>query len=239
AYLESCRIYEPNFTNCSTRSIQNFLDAVVEGIPEIEASFGPLDPLTQEQLIFKQDNSDVATISANLTNLVIRGFSKMVIKESKVSKKDFSWQTKIYLPKLRLDGNYKMAGRILLIPLMGAGRILLDIKNLDIMMYTKTHLYEKGGYTFYNVTAVSVKLEIGGLYTKLDNLFNGRSKEVEQSTNQFFNDNWQDFFEALRPLVVETVERTLLDLLQKMFHLMPANFFVEDIPNSLAFYGRK
>ncbi|ALC45587.1 CG17189, partial [Drosophila busckii] len=257
AFLPSCRIYEPDFTNCSTHSIQKLIDQLSIGIPEIVQSFGPFDPMHVRDIIFKQDNNEVATISANLTEVVVKGFSKTKIVESRyvsfkgnlielsdlflnsVSKKDFNWQTKIYLPKMRLDAKYVMAGRILLIPLSGAGNIFIEIENLDIMMYTKTHLYEKGGYTFYNVTAVSVKLEIGGLYTKLDNLFNGRSKEVEQSTNQFFNDNWQDFFEALRPLVVETVERTLLDLLQKMFHLMPANFFVEDIPNSLAFYGRK
>lgn len=39
--------------------------------------------MRQEQLVFKQDNSDVATLSANLTDMLIRGFGKMLIKESK------------------------------------------------------------------------------------------------------------------------------------------------------------
>jgi len=111
--------------------------------------------------------------------------------------------------------------------------------DLDILMTTKTRLYEKGGYTFYNVTSVKVKVDVGKVRTRMDNLFNGHSKEVEDSTNQFFNDNWKDVFEALRPLVVETVERTLLDLLHKTFALFPASFFVEDIPTSLTLYGRK
>lgn len=106
-------------------------------------------------------------------------------------------------------------------------------------MNSKTRLYEKGGYTFFNVTEVHVKLQVGRLRANMENLFNGRNKDVEQRTNQFFNDNWQDFYETMRPLIVETLERTLLDLLKKMFHLMPANFFVEDIPNSLQLYGRK
>ncbi|KAI8043883.1 hypothetical protein M5D96_000026 [Drosophila gunungcola] len=209
------------------------------GVPELDESFGPIDPMRQDQLVFKQDNSDVATISANLTDMLISGFGKMVIKESKVSKKDFSWLTKIYLPKMRMDGHYKMLGRILLVPLQGAGKIVMEIDDLDILMSTKTRLHEKGGFTFYNVTSVKVKLEVGKVRTKMDNLFNGQSKEVEKSTNQFFNDNWQDVFEALRPLVDETVERTLLDLLHKTFSLFPASFFVEDIPTSLTLYGRK
>ncbi|XP_017100835.1 protein takeout [Drosophila bipectinata] len=238
-YIESCRIYEPEFTKCSTRSIQAFMNQVTKGIPEIEKSFGHIDPMKQEQLVFKQDNSDVASIAANLTELLISGFGKMVIKESKVSKKDFSWLTKIYLPKMRMDGMYKMVGKILLVPLSGAGKILLEIDDLDILMSAKTRLYEKAGFTFYNVTSVKVKLEVGKVRTNMENLFNGRSKEVEEGTNQFFNDNWRDLFEALRPLVVETVERTLLDLLHKTFSIFPASFFVEDIPNSLTLYGRK
>ncbi|KAH8356011.1 hypothetical protein KR200_007457 [Drosophila serrata] len=239
SYIESCRIYEPEFTKCSTRSIQAFMNQLIKGIPEIEESFGPIDPMRQDQLVFKQDNSDVATLAANLTEMKIRGFGQMVIKESKVSKKDFSWQTKIYLPTMSMDGMYKMVGRILLVPLHGAGKISMKIDDLDILMSTKTHLYEKGGYTFYNITSVKVKLEVGKVYTNMENLFNGHSKDVERSTNLFFNENWQDLFEALRPLVDETVERTLLDLLYKTFSIFPASFFVEDIPNSLTLYGRK
>ncbi|TDG44999.1 hypothetical protein AWZ03_008560 [Drosophila navojoa] len=215
SYIESCRIKEPGFTNCSTRSIQAFLNEVIKGIPEIEESFGPIDPMKQDQLTFTQTNSDVSSISANLSDLVIRGFGKLIVKESKVSKKDFSWQDKIYIPRMRFDDD------------------------LDILLNAKTRLYEKGGYTFYNVTDVSVKLKVGHVRTYLDNLFNGHSKEVEQSTNEFFNENWRSFFETFRPLITETLESTLFDLLKKMFSLMPANFFIEDIPNSLLLYGRK
>ncbi|XP_023034075.1 circadian clock-controlled protein daywake isoform X2 [Drosophila willistoni] len=232
SYIESCRIYEPEFTKCLTRSTQKFMNEVINGIPELLESFGPMDPMRQDQLTFKQANSDVATISANLTELLIRGFGNMVIKESNL-------QDKIYLPQMRLDGKYKMVGHILRVPLRGAGKIYIEIDDLNILVNVKTRLYEKGGFTFYNVTDVRVQLDVGKVRTNLENLFNGRSKEVERSTNQFFNDNWRDFFEAMRPLISETVERTLMDLLKKTFDLIPANFFVEDIPNSLELYGRK
>ncbi|XP_060649034.1 uncharacterized protein LOC132786509 [Drosophila nasuta] len=239
SYIESCRIQEPDFTNCSTRSIQGFLNEVIKGIPEIEESFGPIDPMKQDQLTFTQADRDVAIISTNLTNLEIRGFGKMVVKESRVNKTDFSWMDRIYIPRMRMDGNYKMIGHILLVPLRGSGRMFMELDDLEIQMTAKTRLYEKGGYTFYNVTEAKAKLEISRLKVNFENLFNGSNKQLESDTNQFFNDHWQEFFEAMRPLIVETVERTLLDLLKKMFNVMPANFFVEDIPTSLLLYGRK
>ncbi|EDW81393.1 uncharacterized protein Dwil_GK11046 [Drosophila willistoni] len=239
SFLPSCRIYEPGFTKCSTNSIQKLINQLSIGIPEVLESFGNFDPMRVRNIVFKQDNNEVATIRANLTELVVKGYSKTEIKESRVSKKDFSWQTKLFLPKMRLDGKYKMNGRILLIPLSGSGNIFIEIENMDILMLTKTRLYEKGGFTFYNLTSLRVHLNMTRVRTQLDNLFNGRSKEVERSTNQFFNDNWRDFYEALRPLIVETVESILLEWLSKVFHLIPANFFVEDIPTPQQLYGPK
>ncbi|KAH8338441.1 protein takeout [Drosophila kikkawai] len=239
AWLPSCRIYEPGFTKCSTNSIQKLLDQLNVGIPEVLERFGPFDPMKVRDIVFKQDNNEVATIRANLTEVVVKGFAKTTVKESRVSKKDFGWQTKIYLPKMRLDGKYDMAGRILLIPLSGSGKIFIEIDDLDILLLTKTRLYEKGGFTFDNVTAVRAQLNISKVRTYLDNLFNGRSKEVERSTNEFFNENWRDFYEALKPLIVETVENILYDVMGTVFHLIPANFFVEDIPTPQQLYGPK
>ncbi|KAM8704962.1 hypothetical protein ACLKA7_009423 [Drosophila subpalustris] len=237
SFLPSCRIYEPGFTKCSTNSIQRLIDQLNIGIPEIVEKFGPLDPLHVKDIIFKQDNNEVATLRANLSQVVVSGFSQTKIKESRVSKKDFNWHTKIFLPKLRLNAKYKMVGRVLLIPLNGTGNILIEIENLDILVLTKTKLYEKGGFTFDNITAVQVRLNMSRAITRLDNLFNGQSPEVEISTNQFFNDNWRDFYEALKPVVVDTVEKILLDVMSAIFHLIPANFFIEDIPTPQQFYG--
>lgn len=112
-------------------------------------------------------------------------------------------------------------------------------ENLDILLYTKTQLYEKGGFTFDNVTSVRVALNMTRVRTRFDNLFNGNSKEVERSTNEFFNENWRDFYEALKPIIVETVEGILFDLMHKVFNLIPANFFVEDIPSSKQLYDKE
>ncbi|KAM8704963.1 hypothetical protein ACLKA7_009424 [Drosophila subpalustris] len=238
SFLPSCRIYEPGFTECCTNSTQKLMDQLNIGIPEILEQHGTFDPGHVKNVIFKQDNNEVATIRANLSQVVLRGFSTIKIKESRVSKKDFSWQTKIYLPKLRLDAKYKMLGRILLIPLNGSGNIFLEIEDLNMLVLTKTQLYEKGGFTFYNITGVQAKLNMSRIRSHLDNLFNGKSPEVESSTNQFFNDNWRDFYDALKPLVIDTVESTLKNVMSLVFNLIPANFFIEDIPTSQQLYGK-
>ncbi|XP_050317409.1 uncharacterized protein LOC126751295 [Bactrocera neohumeralis] len=238
SYMQTCRINDPEFVKCSTSSIQKLMTQLGKGIPEVEEVIGTFDPLKVKEIQFAQDNQGAVQLHANLTEMVATGLSSMIIKESKVSKKDYSWETKVFIPKLRLEGQYKMSGKILLIPLNGAGHMFIEIENLNLLMRTKTRLYEKGGFTFYNITKLRMDLNPGGVKTNFENIFNGNSKEVERSTNLFFNENWREFFEALRPLITETVETTMLEILQKVFHLIPANFFVEDIPTSTELYKK-
>ena len=51
----------------------------------------------------------------------------------RVSKKDFSWLTKIFIPKFRLEGHYKMDGRVLLLPLNGEGHFFIEIGKNNVV----------------------------------------------------------------------------------------------------------
>jgi hypothetical protein len=57
------------------------------------------------------------SVNASLTKVKVLGFSKVKVTENQVSNKDYSWITTVKLPKMRLEGNYHMTGRILVIPL--------------------------------------------------------------------------------------------------------------------------
>lgn len=46
-------------------------------------------------------------------------------------------------------------------------------ENMDIILVTKTHLYEKDGHVFYNITGTNVDYTLTGLKVRLDNLFDG------------------------------------------------------------------
>lgn len=44
---------------------------------------------------------------------------------------------------------------------------------MSIILKTKTHLYEKDGHVFYNITGTQVDYTLDGLKLRLDNLFDG------------------------------------------------------------------
>lgn len=56
---------------------------------------------------------------------------------------------------------------------------------MDVLMSTKTKLYENGGHVFYNVTSTKVAYTIQGLKLRLNNLFEG-VKALGKLLNNFF-----------------------------------------------------
>jgi hypothetical protein len=56
-------------------------------------------------------------------------------------------------------------------------------------------------------------------------------KTPDESINQFFNQNWREVAAAVQPIILKTVEDILLDIMQKLFHQVPGDFLVSDLPS--------
>lgn len=53
---------------------------------------------------------------------------------------------------------------------------------------------------------------------------------TEDSTNSYLNENWKPVSEALKPVISKTIEDILSGIMSKIFHQIPGNFFVSDLP---------
>ncbi|XP_031333010.1 circadian clock-controlled protein-like [Photinus pyralis] len=223
-FVETCHIKEKNFEACSTKAVQRLFNKLPEGIPSI--GLQPLDPLKVSVIKILQGAGPV-NVNASLTNVTVRGFGHTHIVSNLVDPKDYDFYTKLHLPKLRIDGNYVLLGRILVIPLQGRGKCWFEAKDLDIHVKSDVDLYKKDGLNFYNLTGVHIKYKLGGLKMYMGNLFDG-IKSLEESTNAYLNTNWNLVSDSLYPILVKTIEDIMLDILQRVFNNIPATFFVPD-----------
>ncbi|KAG5671079.1 hypothetical protein PVAND_001293 [Polypedilum vanderplanki] len=226
-WLKSCEFKDPEFVQCSTTSVQGLFDQLSKGIDGLEG-IETTDPMRIDRIRILQGEGPVS-VNASLSKIKVTGFAQTKVVQNQVSNKDYSWITSVKLPKLRMEGNYHMNGRILVIPLNGRGKCFFEPSNMDIKFYTKTKLYAKHGHTFYNVTSCKVQFTMKGLKLRMENLFDG-VKALEDSTNEYLNQNWRPVSEALKPIISKTIEDILLDLMQKIFHQIPGDFFITDLP---------
>lgn len=59
----------------------------------------------------------------------------------------------------------------------------------------------------------------------------------EDSTNTYLNENWRPVSEALKPIIEKTIEDILLVILNKIFHFIPADYLISDIPKPSELYA--
>lgn len=83
----------------------------IDGLVGLET----IDPMKIDRIRILQGEGPVS-VNASLSKVKVTGFSKTKVVENHINK-DFSWITTVKLPKMRLEGNYHMMGRILVIPL--------------------------------------------------------------------------------------------------------------------------
>lgn len=113
--MKTCQFSDPDFFKCSTGSVQGLFDHLIKGIEGVEG-LDSIDPMRIDRIRILQGDGPVS-VNASLSKVKVMGFSKVKVVENRVSSKDYSWITTIKLPKMRLEGNYHMMGRILVIPL--------------------------------------------------------------------------------------------------------------------------
>lgn len=68
------------------------------------------------------------SVNASLNNVTVVGFGNSQILSNIVDADNYDFYTKLRLPKLRIDGNYNLLGRILVIPLRGNGKCWFEAR---------------------------------------------------------------------------------------------------------------
>lgn len=90
-------------------------------------------------------------------------------------------------------------------------------------------LREENGHKFTDLDKLRVEVaDLGRLQSNWENLFNGQ-RDLEESANALFNDNWKELFEALKPSFTLTVQKVLEDRFRKLLAYIPADYYFEDL----------
>lgn len=81
-------------------------------------------------------------MNASLTNVTVIGFGKTIVAKNSVDPVTHDFHTQLKLPRLRIDGNYELFGKILVIPLQGKGKCWFDASKL-LLYIMIIHIFKK------------------------------------------------------------------------------------------------
>jgi len=231
SFLTQCSFEQTNFNSCFAQDFELILREWKNGVPGLK-SIGSFDPLHVKRVKLAHDTGTGSlSLNADFQNVKLSGISKTSVKDARLDRNTWTARFKILMPKISFDADYKLKGRVLTIPLNGAGTANFETGNTVIYLQLNMKIRKENGFVFTDVTDASCNIKsVDSLHVQLNNLFNGQ-KELEDSTNALFNENWREFYGILKPVVEETMVAILKDRFKKLFAYVPGNYLIKDINN--------
>jgi len=185
----------------------------------------PIEPLIIDKLDIVQGGQSPVNIVLNFRNIALTGVSNGKIKSVKGFDPDFDGKKMEIKAKfdgsVTLAGNYKISGRVLILPIQGNGKCNLTLNNFDFTIKFLPKAVEKNGKIHMQVNKAKASItNVGRLYLYFGDLFNG-DKALGDNMNLFLNDNWQEIFNELRVSVEGAFANIFKNLVNQVFMTLP------------------
>ncbi|XP_037028821.1 protein takeout-like [Bradysia coprophila] len=218
----------PGDRECLRGVINQYIHQSASGIPSIHLI--PTDPLFIPEINIIQGSESPVNIKLNFKNANFIGFSTVDVtrvigfeRDPKTSK----YEIYCRIPKLAIIGNYKVSGKVIILPVVGEGPANLTFENLDVTAKFDPRVDIKNGKEYLQFKNVDVDFTTTRLYMYFEDLFNG-DRVLGETTNKFLNENWYDILKELKLVFRDTIGGILKNIIGSVFAAFPyADFFVE------------
>ncbi|XP_044738872.1 protein takeout-like [Chrysoperla carnea] len=212
-----CRIQDENIQECMTKSAQTVISILKNGIPELD--FPTLDPFHIDSLLLPDLDGPV-TLSQKYSNAILTGLGDIKIINFTIDKSTYRIQAKVTTPQITFYGDYEVSGHILVLPMVGTGKVNFTLSNISSDILLEFNVIEKNEIEYLEITKVHVPIEAEQHYFRYDNLFNG-NKTLGDNMNAFLNEHAEEVAADMRPVFEAACDETFEKYLNKLFTNVP------------------
>lgn len=190
----------------------------------------PIDPLHVKAINIAQGEASPVSIQLDLFEQDLIGLSDVKVQSVRGFEKIPDGQVfsvNATVKQVKLLGDYKINGRVLVLPIQGQGKSNLTLDDLKINLKYTTTSTIKNNKLYTQTKKFRFTFDVGRLYIFLENLFNG-DKALSDNMNLFLNENWRDIFQELKPSIEDAFTQILNSLLNSVFSKVPYSDFYLD-----------
>lgn len=217
--LKPCHKSDPKLNECLKNALNHIMNPLARGVPSY--NLVPLDPLLLKAFNIQQGKNGPIAIDLKFHDLNILGITSAKVKSVSTDMEEMKISLDADLDKpIILDGDYKINGNILVLPIVGAGKSNLTLTNFRCHMAISCKPIQKNGRTHWQVEEFIFKLKASRLYVKLENLFNG-DKALGDNMNKFLNDNWEILLQEMQPAFEENLAAAFKEITNRVFLKTP------------------
>lgn len=123
-FIKVCNRDAPNLNECARESFETLKPRLMVGMPEL--FIPPMEPLTVPEIKMDQDSGAIY-LHSTYKNVKIKGISKHKLNDLRIEPKQLKFTVSLTFPKLYLESEYNIKGKIMMMPLLGDGHCKLEL----------------------------------------------------------------------------------------------------------------
>lgn len=219
-----CHKSDKAFPECLAKNIQFAITTLNKPTPELGLT--TFDPLDIPELYIGEGKGPV-NVAQHFKNVQLHGLTNAKVLKANIDfKKNVLTATSLN-PELRLQGDYTMKGRVLLLPIVGDGPCNVTLVNMKINHVLKMEKVQRKGKTYLRAIDYKTTMNPEKVVFKFDNLFDGQ-KELGDNINKVLNDNNQEVFNDVKEGYEKSFALIFLDLANRVMPKVPeSDIFLE------------
>ncbi|XP_050308638.1 protein takeout-like [Anthonomus grandis grandis] len=212
-YFPVCYRNDPELSKCLLNASDYVRPYLAKGIPELRLP--TFEPFQIPQIELAQGTSAL-NFKAVLHDVIAHGLTRYKFHRFDFDVSNYEFFCEAKIPGVVLEGDYSVSGRILIAPIEGKGKFKAEIDSCDVYVYQK---YKEAVLPSDNKihlvpTLTNSSIQVQKPRIRLEGLFNG-NQELNEATNKAINDNVDELFAELKPVVETTLSKIMEDLLLK------------------------
>ncbi|XP_029044814.1 circadian clock-controlled protein daywake-like [Osmia bicornis bicornis] len=188
------------YGKCVLEQLKAINPYLANGIPSLKLP--ALDPLYLPSLTVDR-NLESLKIKANMTKIRVYGATNYQIDDLKANPHDLSVTLKVELPHVHVNGDYDVQGRLLLLPLNGAGSFKGNFTNTEVFVNAQgKEATDKNGVQRIEIDKLVTKIRVGDGNIKLKAPPSHTLAADAAAT--FFNSNPRLVLDIASPIIEDT-----------------------------------
>ncbi|XP_049872591.1 circadian clock-controlled protein daywake-like [Pectinophora gossypiella] len=200
---------------CIAKSANIALKKIADGVPDVGVEV--LDPLHVDKI-----DGDLANLKYTLTDNTIKGFKDCEISNVKLDLDNMKILFDLECSNLRINGDYVINGRLIILPIEGEGTFSIIAKKYFITMDTDIKkVAGKDGKDHLSIKNFKSTLEgRDGLTYDFKNLFHGQ-KDLSDAVHKFANENWKEVADFVQGPVLNSCLKKIINQVNKYLKTVP------------------
>jgi hypothetical protein len=178
--------------------------------------------------------AEILTGGATFSNVVVTGLSNFQTNYIDANPNTQTLRIGLTVPEMNIEGFYQINGEVFILPLEGSGTFTTKMSGVTATGSSNiVPVQSPDGTQVIRVENTDIDFQIGDVFIRMENLFNGENKLLADTVNNFLNDHGQDVLGEVKPEISRQLEDLVTRVMNDAFSELPADNLLNNLNRSV------